>query len=154
MTLSLVGRRHFSGACLLLMLHCLCLMGCGNSNRPKTIPVTGTITFGGGPWPKPGEIYFTCVEPEAGFPRKPGLAQFDTNGAFVAGSFTEKDGLVPGTYRMSVECWEVRPNMDGIPAKSYLPDKYLNPAENGLEDVIIKSTDGRRELTLDIPNRR
>ena len=125
--------------------------GCGGPDRPQTVPVSGVITFGNGPWPKSGKIFFTCVEPEPGFPLRPGVADFDRDGSFVVTSYEPGDGLVPGTYRLSIECWEVAPNFDGIPSQSVIPDRYHDPATNGIEEIVIKSSDNQRELELDIP---
>ena len=46
-------------ACVVLcgLLGLLLLFGCGRSG-PEIVPVHGTITLGGGPWPKPGVLVF------------------------------------------------------------------------------------------------
>ena len=54
----------------------LLLAGCGD-NRPTTVPVTGTVTFRGGPMPEKGMMFFTVLEPAEGFPARPGVADFD-----------------------------------------------------------------------------
>ena len=84
--------------------------GCSKS-EPGLVPVRGKITLDGGPWPHEGSMIFT---PEGGGPAsrsRPAGARFSTDGAFVATSFAEGDGLFPGTYKISVECWEAEPKM-------------------------------------------
>ncbi len=139
-------------------LYCACVVwvslivcnGCSRSDLPKTIPVTGIITLDGATLPKPGTIFFTCVEPHAGYPNRPGIAKFNEDGVFVATSYYQGDGLVPGTYRISVECWEVPPSFDGPPAKSIIPSTYLNPSGSDLEKVVILPTDDHRKIVIDI----
>ena len=147
----MLDRRPALARRLLWLTVLLCISGCGRSDRPQTVPVRGVITFGGGTWPKPGRIIFTCVDPEAGYPLHPGTAEFNEYGEFVATTFERGDGLVPGTFRLSVECWEVPPNFDGIPAQSIVPERYHNPATNGLAELVVRSSDDKRVLALDIP---
>jgi hypothetical protein len=61
-----------------------------------------------------------------GLPNRPGRADFDTSGKFVARSFQDGDGLVPGRYRVLVECWKVVP-VDGKPGVSYIASGYAPP---------------------------
>src|SRR6056297_2940471 len=81
------------------------LGGCGNSNRPTTVPVRGMITVDGETPAYPGALFFAPLEVAEGYPKRGGRALFDTDGAFAATSFNEGDGLVPGTYRVRVESW-------------------------------------------------
>jgi hypothetical protein len=96
----------------LVLLATLACVGCGDS-RPETIPVTGRLTYGGGDWPNEGVIYFTALEPAEGFPRRAGTGYFEADGSFEAQTWVEGDGLMPGKYRVSVECWKVPPKIDG-----------------------------------------
>ena len=135
----------------LTALVCLALMaGCG-SGGPKLVPVRGTITYGGGAWPKAGVVYFTPAEPTSALPQRPALGKFDSSGHLTVTSFKEGDGLMPGTYRVGVECWEVPPSMDSRqPFKSYLPAKYQSAATSGLE-VVVKLDARVVEVNFDIP---
>lgn len=118
--------------------------GCGPS-RPTLIPVSGKVTYGGGAWPKKGTIYFTCEKPADGYPSRPGTGEFDTDGSFTVTSYEGGAGLHPGKYVARVECWEVEPNMEGKPTKSYVPG--MAPK---LElEVLV--TDSAKTVTFDIP---
>jgi hypothetical protein len=105
-------------------LFCLLLLsGCG-SDRPQTIPVEGTVTLNGGPWPAPGELYFLPTRPAEGFPRRPGTAEFGTDGEFAATTWEDGDGLTPGKYKVFVMCWKTPPTFKGPPPESYVDVKY------------------------------
>lgn len=126
------------------------LLGCGDGGL-EVVPVTGKVTLAGGGWGRPGIIFFAPVEPAAGFPRLPGMADVDKDGNFRATTQPNRDGLVPGTYRVGLEIWEVPPTMGGPPAKSYLPPKYQSAATSGLE-IVVPSDGGKPvEVSWDIP---
>ena len=140
-----------AACCLLLAACCLLVAGCGGPTL-ETVPVTGRITYGGGDWPKPGTIDFTPVKAAEGRKLHPGYGKFDTNGSFTVKT-ADKKGLVPGTYAVRVECYEVEPSMDKPgQEKSYVPDKYRNPKTSGLE-LVIEPGDRSKEFNPDIPKK-
>jgi hypothetical protein len=132
--------------CLLLALIC----GCGRAG-PEIVPVKGTITLNGGPWPQAGTLYLTPFEAAQGQPETPGYAAFDKEGKFVA-DCTLGNGLVPGKYRVGVESWQLSPD-ETRPEKpegvSLVPDKYRSPATSGLEFEVASGSDGV-ELSFDV----
>jgi hypothetical protein len=132
-----------AGCCVALST----MVGCGRQG-PEVVPVKGTITFGGGPWPKPGVLYFTAESPAAGLPVRPATGKFDTEGNVTVTTFTEGDGLIPGKYKIGVECWEVAPTMgQQTPPKSYVPIRYDSPTSSGL--TLMVET-GQRSVRLDL----
>jgi hypothetical protein len=126
--------------------------GCG-SRFPETVAVSGRITLDGGDWPAEGEIRFLPVAVDEGRPRRPGSGKFDPSGRFTVKSWEEKAGLVPGTYRVSVECWKVPPTqmggMAGPAPVSYVPAAYQAPGTTPLEVVVPRDKDSL-ELLLDV----
>ena len=134
--------------CLLASL----ISGCDSRGLPL-VPVNGKITYEKGDWPKPGVIYFTGADIAKGLPLRPAVGRFDIHGNIVVTSFEEGDGLVPGRYKLGVECWEIPPGMNGSPGKSYVPKKYQSAATSGLEAV---AEQGARhvELNIDIPKEK
>ena len=135
---------------LLLAAACVVLFGCGRGG-PEVVRVTGKVTFGGGAWPAEGVLYFTPVEPAEGMPARPAPADFDKEGNFTVTSFDEGDGLVPGKYRVAVECWESAPSMDKPgPVISYVAKKYQTAATSDLV-VVIESGSGTTTVELDVP---
>jgi hypothetical protein len=124
-------------------------VGCG-PDRPELVEVSGRITLNGDPWPAPGTLYFAPVESAGNLPLRPGTASFDRQGHFTVHSFNKSNGLIPGRYRIGVECWKVKPNMEGRPTVSYIDGRFENPQTSGLE-VTIEPGEGATHLELDLP---
>lgn len=116
-------RTHRKCVWLSIGLVSMALYGCGQSNRPKTVPVSGTVTFAGKPPSQPGALFFAPREVVEGYPRRGGRALFDTDGTYEATSFEKGDGLVPGTYVVRVESWKMPPSM-GRPGVSLVPQGF------------------------------
>lgn len=129
-----------------ILVAALALVGGCGPQRPETVAVRGRILFDGSPPPKPGMIYFAPVEPAEGFPGRPGRAEFDSEGNFRTTSFEGPDGLVPGRYRVGVDCWDRPPRAEGPPARSLVPPAYREPASSPLE-LVIES--GTRSMTVE-----
>jgi hypothetical protein len=131
----------------IVLLGCVILGGCGQSR----VPIHGKVTLGGGPWPKPGSVRFVRVdaEPDASDPSM--SAKFGTDGRFALEP-PDADGLVPGTYRVAVECWEEEPVYG--PGRAYVPDSYTDAKTSGWEITIEPGASGPVELQHDVPNPR
>lgn len=78
----------------------ICIVGCSTSDF---VPVTGIVTFDGGPPPHAGRLYFISIETGGNFPARDGSAPFTTSGQFEAVTAKER-GLLPGKYAVKVEC--------------------------------------------------
>jgi hypothetical protein len=130
----------------------LALAGCGPS-RPTTVPVSGRVTLAGGTWPAAGVLYFNPVEPAAGFPRHSGMATFTRDGHFAATTWQPHDGLMPGRYKVGVECWQVTPTMGGPPEVSYVADSHTVAAQSPIE-LVVAPGKPQRALLWDIPQRK
>ena len=125
----------------------LLMGGCRASDLPATVYVEGTVTFADGPCPGPGMIRFLPLSVAPGAPRRPGRASFEADGYFRVTSFRPGDGLVPGTYRVLLECWEVEP-AQGRPGVSYLTDDFQHP------DLVVEGDHGPITLDIDVPAQR
>jgi hypothetical protein len=128
--------------------------GCGTS-EPGLTPVRGKVTLDGGPWPREGTIYFTpSGTTEGADPSKsrPGSAKFGADGSFTAGSFEARDGLFPGTYKVSVDCAEAGPQMSPtgklIEAGNAVPKSYRDASTSGLT-LTVKPGE-RADATFDV----
>ncbi len=138
-----------TGACRYFLAPAMLIacLGCGTERLP-TVPVRGKVTFGGGPCPAEGTITFTPVSVEEGLPRRPGTAEFRTDGRFAATSFTPGDGLLPGRYRANISCWQGEPS-------SYDPSSFdrLNyvPKNYDPEEFVVEPSGDAVTLTLDVP---
>ena len=124
----------------------LILTACG-SNLPKTVRVSGRVTFDGKAPPAAGSVYFLPVEAAEGFPSRPATGEFDATGHYRATTFEAGDGLMPGKYIMSIECWQSPPTLEGTPTKSYVPIKYQTAQSSGLKVDIDPSA---RTQTVDL----
>lgn len=121
-------------------------VGCGGNGLPMT-PVSGKVTFDGGPPPAAGRITFTPSEITDDLPRRPGLGRFGTDGEFVVTSFREGDGLVPGTYEVKVSCLSGLPDVTKRDATAAL--SYVAP---GFQPEPVIVTRGRAvEVAFDVP---
>jgi hypothetical protein len=121
--------------------------GC-NRRAVEPIPVRGRVTFNGGDWPKPGRLYFTS-QPNPEMPARPGFASFGIDGQFEATTIHPDDGLLPGKYRVHVECWDVPPSMANPVGQSRVPPKFQNAATSGLE-LVVKSDETSHEANFDV----
>ena len=124
------------------------LAGCGNS-MPQTVKVTGKVTFDGKAPPGPGIVYFLPMEAAAGLPLRPATGDFGADGLYRTTTFEQNDGVMPGKYKIYIECWEQEPNMDGKTVKSHVPKKYQTADTSGFELDITKETKPK-ELNLDL----
>ncbi len=148
----MINRARTTGkpiAALLSTLGCLMVcQGCGDDRG--LVPVSGRVTFNGGEMPGKGYLRFVTLEVGDGFSRRSGMAKFDTDGSYEVRSFKPGDGLLPGTYAVFPYCWEVEPNMDGRPEKSYLPAKYLNPIEPQFKLTVEKGQSAIDDFDVNI----
>jgi len=140
----MTSRAVFALAGLLL----LSVAGCG-PNRPDTVPVSGQVLFAGEQPGGEGMVYFTPLEPAEGFPRRPGRAAFGPDGQFVATTFEEGDGLMPGTYRVAFDCWDKPPKPVGPPSRSLVPPPYGEPSTSPLE-LEVEIGVPQNDLTFDL----
>ena len=130
-------------------IFCLSLLaaGCGGGGDAAVVPVSGTVTVGGAVPTKGGTITFTVVEPAEGYPRRPGTAKFSADGSYVATSFEEGDGLVPGTYNAVIQYYEQEPSDDdptSFERLNLVPKDYR-------PEVVVDKTAGSVEASFDVP---
>lgn len=145
------GRRIGIALTLTAVFACVVQSGCG-SNYPDTVPVSGHISLDGGEWPSEGALIFNPIKTAEGSSRRSGTAHFDTAGNFTVKSWDNKEGIVPGTYKIRVECWKVPPTASGPPAVSYVAERFCSPAGTPLE-VVIDPGETERRLELEAASR-
>ena len=122
--------------------------GCSGGNDMPLVPVSGVVTFSGGPPPKEGRVIFSQLSGTGikGLPNRPGRASFKSDGKFVAMTFEQGDGLLPGKYNVRVEC------VDGVPGPttpwdsiSFVPSTYQPP------ELVVEKGKGPVEVSYDVP---
>src|SRR5262245_1955877 len=145
------GRRKQAGlreasynAVRLAVFVLVCMAGCGKGNV-LTKQVRGQVTFEGGGPPTEGQITFAPIEAAATLPRRPATGDFDKSGTFQLTTFTEDDGIIPGKYRVNINCWREPPTLKTKLSANYVPADFkfdVTVDENAVEPV---------ELQIDVP---
>lgn len=127
------------------------LIGCTDSHpdRPKTYPVTGTVTYKGEAVAD-ANLNFQLVG-STGY----ASAKTDTSGNYALMTFQAGDGAVPGDYNVGITKYEraaptgsaseedyvpVQRGQSPAPAKNLLPAKYANPAMSGLTAKVVEGS--------------
>jgi len=123
------------------------IVGC-NSDDKGLIPVSGTVTFDGGPPPAPGIVQFMPLETAPGGTKRSALGRFDTDGQYSASSFLPDDGLYPGRYAVMVVCNKATPDdsrKDALREASYIDGDYQGT------ELVVESGDDEVTFNLDLP---
>jgi hypothetical protein len=115
--------------------------GCGGSDRPKTIPITGRVTIDGQPPGEIGRIYFTPTQAAPGYSKRPASGGFTEDGNYRVMSWEPDDGLVPGHYTVSL--------LSGGANATKIPQKYQTSGTSGLE-VDVPVDQGKIEYNIEI----
>jgi hypothetical protein len=140
---------HSAASVILWAVAAAAVAGCGSSQEFPLVPVSGKVTFAGGPCPKPGTIDFSPTAVEEGLPQRPGRASFSEDGYFEATSFEEGDGLVPGVYSVSVTCWE-QPPSENDPTSfqrfNYVPSTFQ-------KEIVVERDADSMEFDIDVPKK-
>ena len=119
------------------------LCGCG-SHLPELVPVRGQVQFDGGTPPTAGIVNFLPIEGSSPLPARPGSGNFGSDGKFEATSFSGAKGLVPGRYRVQIECFSRQPKpipgdyekANYVPANYKPPELVVDPGQRGIHDLI------------------
>jgi hypothetical protein len=128
----------------------LSLSSCGR-RLPELVPVSGRVQFAGGPPPAAGVIHFLSLESTGNLPSRPGMGRFGTDGRFEVESFSGAKGLMPGRYRVRIECLsrEPAPVPGDYEKASYVPAGYQPP------ELIVERGRGRiDDLLYDVPTKK
>lgn len=115
------------------------------------VPVSGRVTFHGGPCPAKGSVTFMPVEISEGLPRRPGVGQFDVDGAFSVTSFQPGDGLIPGRYEVQITCYSGLPDpssRDPFGDINFVPNDY-HP-----DELTVAADSGPTVVNYDVPPKK
>jgi len=135
---------------------CLLALGCGpdTSHLPKTVPASGVVTLDGKP--VDGAQVVLVAEGEGAHGA---FGACDASGRFALRAFQEKDGAVPGSYKVQISKTIVKEisaaeaaNLDGGEPLRYeygVPPKYTGFKTSGLTAVIPEAgtSDLKFEMT-------
>jgi hypothetical protein len=130
------------------------VLGCNSagSNLPKTVPAMGVVTLDG----KPVEGAQVVIGNET----TGASAITNSSGHFSLRTFTEKDGVLPGDYKVQVsktieeKIAGAKGSVDGGDPVRYVfgvPKKYTGLATSGL--TISVSDKGNRDIKLELTSK-
>lgn len=143
-------------ACLVLAL---VFVGCtqsGDPNRPKTVRVTGTVTYNSSPV---DGATVTFVPDGAG--KRGAVAKTDSSGRFTLMTFEAGDGAIPGSYSVKIaktvtegglteeemENWEGPGEPPQAKSVDQLPVKYKDETTSDLKAEV---TDGGNDFPFEL----
>ena len=133
-----------SRAMRLAVFALICFAGCGKSNS-LTKQVRGQLSFEGAAPPAEGQVTFAPIESAPNFPTRPASGDFDKTGAFTLTTFAPGDGVIPGKYRVNINCWREPPTL-----KTKLSANYV-PADFKFEVTVDQNAEEPVELRIDVP---
>ena len=122
--------------------------GCGSRSAPRTIGVSGRVTYQGKPVTS-GTIIFHPLKPAEGSPSRPATGQLQSDGTYELSTFSPGDGAVPGEYGISITSLLSGPTPDNPQAaKVYaIPRKYTSPLTSGLTATV--PAEGKEPLVME-----
>jgi hypothetical protein len=128
--------------CLLALL---LLSGCGGETGPRTVEASGVVTLDG----KGVEgAQVTFIDANAS---NPAVATTDANGKFSLKYNGEKNGAIPGDYKVQVSKTQLQGNNNGgaeITISYGLPQRYANIVTSGLTQNVPERGIDNIELKL------
>lgn len=123
--------------------------GCGNDN-PETIPVRGRVTWGGKPL-SGGTIIFLPAENVGKPTGHIATGRIQSDGSYEMGTFSNRDGVVPGSYQVAIDARDKlsTEDVDGAAdATTDIPQRFASPATSGLTvDITEESSVHDFDLT-------
>lgn len=148
----LLGTRHSWLSfirCAALVVVATAVWGCGGPAAPKTLKVKGTVKFDGQPLSK-GQVSFQSMD--GGDIARPATGTIGSDGTYELSTFADKDGALPGNYKVTVTSYENSPTAEefaeGAKLKSNIPEKYSSTVTTDLTATIPK--DGPEPVTVDL----
>jgi len=140
----------------------LILAGCGgggsDSDRPETVPATGTVTLQGQPV-EGANVAFVAESAEG----RGAVATTDESGHFELTTFEPGDGAIPGKYKVKISKTVTEGGLSqeqaqaydekGLPhpptrTKELLPPMYKDPNKSGLTEEVTEDGDNEFEFNL------
>lgn len=135
---------------VILLLSLIVVCGCSRTKlpaNPKTVPVKGRVLLANGKPLDGGRLTFHNKDPKKAAIE--GRADLESNGTFQASTFGQDDGLMPGSYIVSIEPVSYKGktpkpvNADVIPKKFQKKDTStleveVKDGEEKLPDLVLK----------------
>jgi hypothetical protein len=126
------------------------LSGCGGgSEGPKTVPVSGTVTYKNEPV---ADLAVTFTPDGKGMVA---TGKTDAQGKFSLSTSAANDGAMPGSYTVTIiHAADEAPPMPGWPGsekkpKSPIPTKYASLTKSGLKQTVADDPE-KNNFTFDL----
>ena len=134
----------------LVLLYCfVAAIGCGGvDDAPKTVAVTGVVTYQGKPMPNLSVGFI----PETGMLAS---GMTDAEGRFEMTTSAPGDGAIPGLHKVAINFVPDQvPEMPGFPGSenapvSPIPTKYADASTSGLTATVDKDP-SKNDFTFDL----
>lgn len=126
----------------------LLLAGCSGESGPRTVKAAGVVTLDGAPV---ANANVTFIDAAATMTAS---AMTDEQGRFALRHNAEKDGAVPGTYKVQVSKTVITGNEKGgteINISNALPAKYYSVATSGLQETVPDS--GKDDFKIELKSK-
>ncbi len=113
------------------------IVGCGGPTGPELTPITGVVTFEGKPV-GPGTVAFVPTDGTG----NPASGTIESSGRFKMSVYKPGDGVLPGTYKVSVTVIKEPAHGDDkgnlFPPTYLSPERYMNPDTSGFNVTVEK----------------
>lgn len=129
----------------LFLLGLILLAGCKTETGPKTVEASGTVTLDGNPVDKAQVTFIDAAG------SNPAVATTDAMGKFSLKYNGEKDGAIPGEYKVQVSKTLLEGNNNGsaeVTISYGLPKKYANIVTSGLTQNVPDTGINNIEIKL------
>jgi hypothetical protein len=126
----------------LLALAMLPLAGCSDGGL-ETVPVYGKVSFAGRNAPDACRLYFQPIKSES--ISRPASTTADADGSYEAKAFRDSDGLMPGTYKVQVSYFDLKPGANPDLDTSYTESTY------DAGELVVDSDEGEIERNIEVP---
>ncbi|HVA51244.1 MAG TPA: carboxypeptidase-like regulatory domain-containing protein [Pirellulales bacterium] len=153
-------RASFFRAVAIVSLGSLLTLGCSSQKGPATAKVSGVVTYKGAPVEGATVVF---APPGGG---RPGTAVTDAQGHYELSTFGDKDGAIPGDYKVTVQKTKTEGSIpdlsqeemndrqmrgETIPGPitvNLLPEKYISPTTTDLNATVKLGT--KNEIPLEL----
>jgi hypothetical protein len=130
--------------CVAAGVCCVMLVGCGKSNQPHFVPVTGTVTLDG--QPVHGARIEFLPDSEQGTDGPASFAELDAGGDYALESVGGASGALVGHHKVTIKCPE--PSSAGPVPECHVPPEYANAATSGLTAEVRDDPNQTIDFTL------
>jgi hypothetical protein len=105
------------------------LVSCAACNRGglEVVPVEGSVVFEGRKQPAVCRLLFLPNEGGGAALHRPSMATMQSDGTFEVTPFQGTQGLVPGTYKVRVTYYDLKPGSDSNQETNWIRKEYAAP---------------------------